>query len=139
MAGSCRYSTSGGRDSDGCHRRTDDGGAVVRHRTETGRRLGFALALVALASFLVAPSSPSRKEVLERSLAQVDQALETNPGGVSEAALNSCRAMRKTATLLYRMRRYVRAFQRLKSCRDLLRIDWYRSGDARPSRVSWLA
>ena len=112
---------------------------LVRHRTETGRRLGFALAMAALASFLLAPSPPSRKEVWERSLAQIDQALETNPGGVSEATLNSCRAMRKTATLLYKIGHYARAFRRLKSCRDLLRIDWYRTGDARPPRVSWLA
>jgi hypothetical protein len=104
------------------------------------RRLCGTLALAALASFLLAPTQqPSQAEVWKQSLAQVDEALETNPSEVSEASVNSCRSMRKTAVLLYKMGHHARAFRRLASCRALLRIDWVRNGQVRPVRDTCLA
>jgi hypothetical protein len=89
----------------------------------------------------MAPASPpTQKEMWQRSLAQVDEALETNPSGVSEESLQSCRSTRKTAALLYKMGHHARAFRRLEYCRMLLRIDWIdweQSGAPRPPGDSW--
>lgn len=108
---------------------------------EKSTRIGLALVLAALASLLLAPTQMTQKELWERSLAQVDEALETNPSGVSEHSLSSCRATRKTAVLLYKMGHHARAFRRLEYCRELLRIEWIdvrESGNARPAGDSWL-
>jgi hypothetical protein len=109
---------------------------------ERAGRIGLALALAALASPLLAPSPPTQKEMWERSLAQVDEALEANPSGVSQESLKSCRSTRKTAVLLYKMGHHARAFRRLEYCRMLLRIDWIdweQSGGARPAGDSWFS
>jgi hypothetical protein len=101
------------------------------------------LALAGLAVLMLAPTQqPTKKEVWTRSLAQVDEALETNPSGVSEGSLKSCRATRKTAVLLFKMGHHARAFRRLEYCRELLQIDWIdwrESRKARPKGDAWLS
>ena len=84
-------------------------------------------AAVAATLVLVIPSSV-RADAFDDALAQIDEALETNPKGVPQESLDTCRAMRKTAVLLRKMRHYARAVRRLKACRKLLGIDDYRSG-----------
>jgi hypothetical protein len=112
----------------------------MRWGARTGRRLGLGLVLAALASLLLAPTPsdpPSQKEIWKAALAEVDQALETNPHQVSEESLASCRAMRKTAALLYKMGQPVRAYRRLKACRRVLGLEGYQYGRAHPSSVPW--
>lgn len=112
----------------------------VTRRGRGRRRWGLALALLGLASLLLAPAQPTQQETWTRALAQIDDALEKNPSGVSEASLNSCRSTRKTAVLLYKLGHTARAFRRLEYCRDLLRIDWIdwrESGATRAAGDPW--
>jgi hypothetical protein len=92
---------------------------------------GLLLAALATASLVLALPSPVQADAWDDALAEIDEALETNPNGVSEESLRSCRAMRKTAVLLRKMGQHARAVRRLKSCRKLLGMDELQSG--RPS------
>jgi len=114
----------------------------VRWRGRSGSRLGLGLLLFALASLLLAPTPsdpPSQQEIWKRALAEIDEAIETNPNGVSQESLKSCVAMRKTAVLLYKMGQPVRAYRRLKGCRRLLGLDSYPYGRLHRERASWFA
>lgn len=79
-----------------------------------------ALLAGAVALLLAAPAAADRFEQL---VAQIDQALATNPAGVPEHNLKACKSMRDMAVKLYRMGKPERAERRLKMCRKLLEID----------------
>ena len=97
---------------------------------------GAVAAGVAGAALLLAPVSHADMDAFEKALAEIDQALEANPKGVSEDSLNSCRAMRKTAVLLHKMGKHARAVRRIQGCRRLLGLDEYRSeGSVEPRGV----
>jgi hypothetical protein len=83
--------------------------------------------LAAAATLVLALPSAVQADPFEKALAQIDEALETNPHGVSPENLRTCRAMRDTAVLLRKMGRHARAMRRLKACRKLLGLDDYRS------------
>jgi hypothetical protein len=85
------------------------------------------LAAAVAATVVLALPSPVRADAFDEALAQIDEALETNPNGVSQESLRTCRAMRKTAVLLRKMGHYERAVRRLKACRRLLGLDDSRS------------
>jgi hypothetical protein len=97
--------------------------------------------LVALAALgLVLTAAPAvQADGFDNALAEVDAALESNPYGVPEDNLKTCRSMRKTAVLLKKMGHYERAFRRLKSCRKLLGIEDYRSDATPHRRQPWVA
>ena len=96
------------------------------------------VALLALsAALLVAEPSGAQPDAFQRALADVDRALATNPNGVPEESLNSCRAMRKTAILLYQTGRHERAFRRLNACRKLLKLPELRSMGAQETQLAW--
>ena len=100
-------------------------------------RAGWLLAVVA--SLALALPSPVSADEFDKALAEIDEALETNPHGVSEDSLRSCRAMRKTAILLRKMGKHARAVRRIKACRRLLGLEDYRSGRATDARFPWVA
>jgi hypothetical protein len=88
---------------------------------------GSLLATAVAATLVMVLPSPVQADAFDQALAQIDEALETNPNGVSPESLRTCRAMRKTAVLLRKMGHYARAVRRLKACRKLLGLDDYRS------------
>jgi len=96
-----------------------------------------ALAVVSLVLALPATAQPV--SAFDKVLAQIDEALVTNPHGVSEDSLRSCRAMRKTAVLLRKMGHHARAARRLKSCLRLLGIEDYGFRNLRDSDLPWIA
>ncbi len=81
------------------------------------------LIAVTSVSIALAVPSPLRADAFDQALAEIDQALETNPYSASKESLRTCRAMRKTAILLRKMGHHARAARRLKSCRRLLGIE----------------
>ena len=112
-------------------------GQAMRFRWESHRgRATALLTAAAIVPLALALPLPAHADTFDRELAAIDEALETNPNGVSQESLRSCRAMRKTAILLHQMGRSTRAFRRLKSCRRLLEIDGYRSGSLRDPELS---
>ena len=108
-----------------------------RFKIHRGRATG-SLTAAAIVSLALALPPPAHADAFDQQLAAIDEALETNPNGVSKESLRSCRAMRKTAILLHQMGRNTRAFRRLKSCRRLLEIDGYRAGSLRDPELSCL-
>jgi len=84
---------------------------------------GAAAALVVAAVLFGGPAVRADTDAFHKALAALDQAIETNPMGVSEESLESCRAMRRTAELLYKMGKRERAVRRIEACRRLLRLD----------------
>lgn len=84
---------------------------------------GAAAAVAAAAVLFVGSAATADTDAFHKALAELDQAIATNPMGVSEASLDSCRAMRKTAELLYKMGKRERAVRRIEACRRLLRLD----------------
>ncbi len=85
-------------------------------------RLALAAAFAGAALLLAAPPA-SANTTFEQTLKRVDEALETNPAGAPKEAIESCRAMRKTAVLLNKMGRPVRGFRRLKGGLQLLGLE----------------
>lgn len=61
-------------------------------------------------------------ESFEQQVARIDEALKTNPSGVTDQALSACRSMRDMAVKLYRMGHAERAERRLKMCHKLLEL-----------------
>ena len=101
---------------------------AMRFSWQTSRVWMSSLLAAAVAATLVlALPSPVRADAFDDALAQINEALETNPNGVSPESLRTCRAMLKTAVLLRKMGHYARAVRRLKACRRLVGIDDYRS------------
>lgn len=98
-------------------------------------------AALATGSLPLAPAvraqTPAQQDAFDRALAEIDEAIATNPNGVPEQSLESCRAMRKTAVLLRKMGQHTRAVRRIKACRKLLGIDDYRSGLGGEPGVAW--
>jgi hypothetical protein len=102
-----------------------------------GRGASALLLTAAALALVLSLPPPAHADAFDRALAKIDEALETNPNGVSPESLRSCQAMRRTAVLLHEMGRNTRAFRRLKSCRRLLELEGYRSGSLRdPARRS---
>ena len=109
-------------------------------RSQQTRRMGTRSLLAAFAAvslLLALPANAQQVSAFDKALAQIDEALVTNPHGVSEDSLRSCRAMRKTAVLLRKMGHYARAARRLQSCLRLLGLAEYRSHDARDPDLPW--
>ena len=75
-----------------------------------------------LAALLLFSPAPVAADAFEKQLAIIDQALETNPSGVTQQALDACKTMRDMAVKLYRMGKPTRAERRLKMCRKLLEL-----------------
>jgi hypothetical protein len=96
-------------------------------------------ASAAAALLLLAPVAPAQEDAFDRALAEIDEALETNPRNVPEDSIKSCRAMRDTAVLLRKMGHHARAVRRIKSCRRLLGLDDFQSGRAPEPGVTWVA
>jgi hypothetical protein len=61
-----------------------------------------------------------------RDLAIVNQAVENNPSGVPQDAIDACKPMRDMAVKLYKMNMHERAERRLKVCMQLLKVGDYR-------------
>ena len=80
------------------------------------------LSAVCLAGLLLLGAGDPPQTPFERAVAQIDQALETNPSGVSEQALRACKSMRDMAVKLYRAGHPTRAERRIKMCRKLLEL-----------------
>lgn len=91
-----------------------------------GVRAGAWIAIAAL-STLALPPMAQGADAYETALAEIMQALETNPNGASPDSLETCRSMLETAKLLRKMGRTDRAIRRLKGCQRLLGLEDYRS------------
>jgi hypothetical protein len=63
----------------------------------------------------------------DKALAEITEAMETNPNGASPDSINTCRTMLETAKLLRKMGKIDRAVRRLKACQRLLGIGGQRS------------
>jgi len=83
--------------------------------------------LIVAASLLVTVPSTAHADSFDKALAEIDEAIETNPHGVSPESIKTCSAMRDTAVLLRKMGHIARAVRRLKSCRRLLGLEGYSS------------
>jgi hypothetical protein len=80
-------------------------------------------AAVAVAALLLLVSAtPVAADSFEKQIAQIDHALETNPSGVTQQALDACKSMRDMAVKLYKLGKPDRAERRLKMCRRLLEL-----------------
>lgn len=97
------------------------------NRQMRGIRASSLLAAVSIALVSLAPAPMAWATTFEEVLAAIDEALETNPYGVSEDSLRSCKAMRDTAVLLAEMGRYTRAVRRLNACTKLLGMKDFQS------------
>jgi len=88
-------------------------------------RLGssWVCVVVAALAMSLAFAPPVLADDFDRAVAEIQEALETNPMGVSPDSLDTCRAMLKTAVLLRKMGKGARAVRRIKSCRRLLGLD----------------
>jgi hypothetical protein len=99
----------------------------------------FIAAFAVVSLLLALPVDAQPVNAFDKALAQIDEALATNPNGVSEDSLRSCRSMRKTAVLLRKMGHHARAVRRLKSCLRLLGFGDYRSHNLRDPDLPWAA
>lgn len=95
-----------------------------------------SLALATL-SLSIAPAARADLEAFKAALAEIDEALATNPYGASPDNLETCRAMRKTSVLLWKMGHRERAVRRLQSCRRLLGLEGYAPGSRGEPGVTW--
>ena len=84
-----------------------------------------ALAWLAAAAVLALALAPAARaeNAYDRALAEIVEALETNPNAVSPDSINTCRTMLDTAKLLRKMGRIDRAIRRLKACQRLLCLE----------------
>ena len=80
------------------------------------------VAIAALALTLFTGLEAAHAEEFDQTLARIDKALQTNPGRVPQAALESCLERRRFAAQLYNAGYPDRAKGRLKVCFDLLGI-----------------
>ena len=91
-------------------------------KTASGWRRGVAIAGITAATLLGLLVAPSGAEEFSELLAQVDEALRTNPSRVPREALASCEARRRSAVALYRSGHDARARRRLAFCTEVLHI-----------------
>lgn len=89
---------------------------------------GAVAAVAFAAALLVGPGLRAETDAFHKALSELDQLIADNPMGVPEASLESCRAMRKTAELLYKMGKRERAVRRIQACRRLLGLEDEHSG-----------
>lgn len=104
--------------------------------TRWRRAIEVAVIVAAMALVGAAPKTPAQKdaeaaeiaayaaarEAFDAELARVDAALQTNPGRVLPAVLDSCQSRRRLAIRLFDMGQHDRAQRRLKFCIEALRI-----------------
>jgi hypothetical protein len=92
---------------------------------------------VAVSLLLTPPPTARAGDSFDKALAEIDEALATNPMGASDESIKSCRAMRDTAVLLREIGQIARAVRRLKACRRLLRLEAYPSSSLLRAAGEW--